>query len=212
MPPADHPDRARLLLAVQQHDPQTALHMSRVSQYAGLIATGLGLGAARVEEVAHVCALHDIGKLGVPAAMLNKRDELTPAELHVMGRHVRHGHGLLRNARFELAPLCAQVALHHHEKFDGHGYPDGLRGDGIPLYARIAAIADVFDALTSRRPYRDPLGCDFALEYVRRQGGLHFDPDCVEAFIAEEPRILEVRREGRASSDALASASEEIEQ
>jgi HD-GYP domain-containing protein (c-di-GMP phosphodiesterase class II) len=208
----DHPDRARLMLAVRQHDPETASHMNRVSRYARLIATGLGLGTARAEEAASVCALHDVGKLGVPPEVLNKRDQLTPGELLVMSRHVRHGHGLLRNAAFRLAPLCAQVALHHHEKFDGNGYPDGLCGAQIPLYARIAAIADVFDALTSRRPYRGALGCDFALEYVRRQGGLHFDPDCVAAFIAEEQRILEVRREGRASDEADSPASEKVEQ
>src|SRR5262245_18044067 len=93
-----------------------------------------------------------------------------------------------------LGRTAAAVALHHHEKFDGSGYPFGLRGTAIPLYARIAAVADVFDALTSRRPQRCPLGFDFALEYVRRQGGLHFDPECVVAFVAEERRILEIRR------------------
>jgi putative two-component system response regulator len=111
-----------------------------------------------------------------------------------MRLHVHYGQAMLLDAGSALGRIAAAVALHHHEKFDGSGYPFALRGSAIPLYARIAAVADVFDALTSRRPQRCALGFDFALEYVRRQGGMHFDPECVAAFVAEERRILEIRR------------------
>jgi response regulator RpfG family c-di-GMP phosphodiesterase len=188
------PDVARLQREMMRHDPLSASHMQRVSQYAGLIASGLGMEPRAVEHVIAACSLHDIGKLSIPQRLLGKRRALSPAEQAGMREHVRFGYALLLDAGFPLAGAAAKVALHHHEKFDGSGYPDGLAGQDIPLEARIASLADVFDALTSRRPQRCALGIDFALEYIRRQGGLHFDPDCVAAFLAEEPRLPDVRR------------------
>ena len=188
------PHCARLQRKAELRDPVTASHMRRVSQYAGLIAAGLNLGAAAVEEAVMACALHDVGKLSVPPRLLLKEAELTPVELRVMRLHVHYGQAMLLDIGSPLGRTAAAVALHHHEKYDGSGYPFGLRGTAIPLYARIAAVADVFDALTSRRPQRCALGFDFALEYVRRQGGLHFDPDCVASFVSEETRIGEIRR------------------
>jgi len=183
----------RLQQEIELHDPATATHMLRVAQYAGLIAAGLGLEDEAVEQAVAACTLHDVGKLLVSRTILRKRGELSAGETALARMHARHGHALLMRSGFPLARVAAEVALRHHEKFDGSGYPDGLRGAAIPLLARIAAVADVFDALTSRRPQRCALGFDFALEYVRRQGGLHFDPDCVDAFIARERQILEVR-------------------
>jgi len=187
-------DGARLLREIEMHDPASATHMLRVAQYAGLIARGLRLGPQAVEECVTVCALHDVGKLLVSGRILRKVGELAPDEMLLARLHVQRGHALLMKSRFPLAAVAAEVALRHHERFDGSGYPDGLRGAAIPLYARIAAVADVFDALTSSRPRRDALGFDLALEYVCRQGGLHFDPDCVDAFAAKEREILDVRR------------------
>ena len=199
------PHCARLQRKAELRDPATASHMRRVSQYAGLIAAGLGLGAAAVEEAVAACALHDIGKLNVPHRLLQKEAPLSAEELRVMRLHVHYGQAMLLDTGSPLGRTAAAIALHHHEKFDGSGYPFGLRGASIPLYARLAAVADVFDALTSRRPQRCALGFDFALEYVRRQGGLHFDPDCVAAFVTEERRILEIRRR-------FPDGSEEVEE
>jgi response regulator RpfG family c-di-GMP phosphodiesterase len=176
--------------------------MLRMSQYARLIARGLGLSYEQQEIVLAAASLHDIGKIGVPDAILRKRGPLDELEQVVARRHVRHGHAILRHGTSPLVLSAAAIALRHHERFDGSGYPDGLSGTAIPLFARIAAVADVFDALTSHRPHRPAIDAGRALEYVVSQRGLHFDPDCVDAFIAEERRIRDIRVRYRDATDA----------
>lgn len=192
---------AHLRQAAEIRDPDSASHMLRMSQYARIIARGLGLSYEQQEIVLAAASLHDIGKVGVPDAILRKRGPLDEFEQVVARRHVRHGHAILRHGTSPLVLSAAAIALRHHEKFDGTGYPDGLSGTAIPLYARVAAVADVFDALTSHRPHRAAIDPDRALEYVLSQRGLHFDPDCVDAFVVEERRIRDIRIRYRDAAD-----------
>lgn len=198
---------AHLRQAAEIRDPSIANHMLRMSQYARLIATRMGLTHNEQETVLAATGVHDIGKLGIPDAILKKRTLLTPSEQAIAQRHVHHGFAILHHGDSPLVRSAAEIALRHHEKFDGSGYPDGLRGAAIPLYARIAAVADVFDALTSHRPQRVAFDLDSALEYIRRQRGLHFDPDCVDAFAEEESRICAIRVRFRDPSDVLLTGS-----
>jgi response regulator RpfG family c-di-GMP phosphodiesterase len=184
---------AHLRQAAEIHNPDSASHMLRMAQYARLIASGLGLSYEQQETVLCAASLHDIGKIGIPDSIASKRGPLDEFELLVARRHVLHGHAILRHGTSPLVVSAAEIALRHHEKFDGSGYPDGLAGEAIPLYARIATVADVFDALTSHRPHRAAIGQDQALEYVRAQRGTHFDPQCVDAFLRGEHRIHDIR-------------------
>lgn len=193
---------AHLRQAAEIRDPDSASHMLRMSQYARLIARGLGLTYEQQEIVLAAASLHDIGKIGVPDAILHKRGPLDELEQVVARRHVRHGHAILRHGTSPLVHSAATIALRHHERFDGSGYPDGLAGEAIPLFARIASVADVFDALTSHRPHRPAIDADQALEYIVSQRGLHFDPVCVDAFMAEERRIRDIRARYRDVTDA----------
>ena len=199
---------AHLRQAAEARDPGVASHMLRISQYTRLIATGMGLGHSEQETVLAATVLHDIGELGVPDAILEKSDSLTPEEFLVVRGHVHHGFAILRHGTSALVRTAAQVALRHHEKFDGSGYPDGLRGSTIPLYARIAAVADVFDALTSHRPHRVAFELDCGLDYLRSQRGRHFDPDCVDAFLAGEARIRGIRSRYRDGFDERLTEAE----
>jgi putative nucleotidyltransferase with HDIG domain len=184
---------AHLRQAAEIRDPSTGSHMLRMSQYARLLARSLGLSYEQQEIVLTVAFLHDIGKLGTPDSILRKGGPLNEAEQAVARRHVHHGHAILRHGSSPLVRAAADIALRHHERFDGTGYPDGLSGLRIPLYARIATVADVYDALTSHRPHRAATDHDSALGYLISQRGMHFDPECVDAFVAEENRIRAIR-------------------
>jgi len=184
---------AHLRQAAEVHDPSSASHMMRMSQYSGLIARGLGLDCETQEIILCAASLHDIGKLGIPDAILRKRGPLTASEHAASRRHVFHGHSILLHSASPAVRTAAEIALHHHERFNGTGYPDGLAGAQIPLHARIAAVADVFDALTSHRPYRTAISHEDALELILCQSGVQFDPDCVAAFVTEERRVLDIR-------------------
>jgi putative nucleotidyltransferase with HDIG domain len=180
-----------LAAAIDLRDSQTAGHSQRVCQYSLEIARVMGLSREQLMVVARGGYLHDIGKLGIPDAILLKPGSLTPEEWKVMQQHVQIGFDLLRGIPF-LAD-AAEIILAHHERFDGSGYPRGLRGDEIPLGARIFAIADTLDAVTSDRPYRRASPFAEGLATVRRESGRQFAPDIVTIFlnIPEEtwPRI-----------------------
>lgn len=193
---------AHLRQAAEVRDPASASHMLRMAQYARLIARGLGLAYEDQETVLAAAALHDIGKLGIPDAILRKRGPLEPFEAAIARRHVLHGHAILRHGTSPLVRAAAEIALRHHENVDGTGYPDGLRGNDIPLFARIAAVADVFDALTSDRPHRGAIAPETAFEYVITRSGVHFDPECVEAFVTEERRVCDIRERYRDSTES----------
>ncbi|MCW2990681.1 MAG: Response regulator [Solirubrobacterales bacterium] len=174
----------KLARAVEFRDASTGGHIDRMAAYARILAERLGLPDAECELIFRAGPLHDVGKIGVPDAILLKPGPLTDAERAVMERHAQAGHDLLRDSHSELLQLGAVIALHHHERWDGAGYPNRLRAEEIPLAARIVAVADVFDALTTDRVYRPAMPFEDAVAIVRNGRGSHFDPLVVDAFLA----------------------------
>jgi putative two-component system response regulator len=183
----------RLSRAAEYRDPETGAHLLRMSNYARLIATQLGLSEAEQDLLLQAAPMHDVGKVGISDQILLKPGRLTPAEFEVMKQHAVIGYEILRDSASPLLQCAATVALTHHEKFDGSGYPKGLSGAAIPLWGRIVAVADVFDALTSARPYKKPWTLDDAANFLRKGAGSHFDPACVEAFLLAWPEVLAIR-------------------
>ena len=183
-----------LVKAAGYRDYETGAHISRVGHYAYLIAQGLHLSVQDQALMLDAAAMHDIGKVGIPDHILLKPGRLDEEEMHIMRQHPRLGHELLKGSSSRLLQAGATIALGHHEKFDGSGYPQGLSGQDIPLFGRIVAVADVFDALTSERPYKKPWALEDAATYLRDQRGLHFDPQCVDVFLAAWPQVLGIRQ------------------
>jgi len=183
----------RLSRAAEYRDPETGSHLLRMSNYTRLIAERLGLPVAEQELLLEASPMHDIGKVGTADHILLKPGRLTPEEFEVMKQHAVIGYQILRDSLSPLLQCAAVLALAHHEKFDGSGYPGGLAGEAIPLYGRIVAVADVFDALTSERPYKKAWALDDAVDFLKSNAGSHFDPACVEAFLAAWPQVLEIR-------------------
>jgi HAMP domain-containing protein len=170
-----------LAAAVEARDPYTRGHIDRVARYALAIAGELGLETARLPEVEMGAVLHDIGKIGIPDAILRKPGGLAKDEIEAMQAHPRKGVEIIADSKF-LAPITAAI-LHHHERFDGSGYPEGLQGERIPMIARILSVADTFDAMTTDRPYRPGLSREEAIAEIRREVGTQFDPRVVDAFL-----------------------------
>lgn len=175
----------RLAKAGEYRDEDTGNHILRISRYSKLIAHRLGLSHERCDLIAQSAPMHDIGKIGIPDAILLKPGRLTPEEYKIMQRHTLVGYEILKDSLSKYIQIGAVIALNHHEKFSGEGYPHGLKGDSIPLEARIVAIADVFDALVTDRPYKKSWPMEKAIEYISEERGKHFDPDCAEAFLSE---------------------------
>jgi len=187
----------RLARAGEFRDEETGYHLIRMSRYSRLIATAIGLEHDDAETVELAAPLHDIGKIGIPDHILLKADKLDSAEWEVMRRHPVIGHEILKGSASKYVRMGALIALGHHEKYDGSGYPNGLVGDHIPLCARIVAVADVYDALTSVRPYKNAWSSEQAFNYVTSQAGRHFDPHMVEAFSGMKKQVLQVQHEWR---------------
>jgi PAS domain S-box-containing protein len=181
----------RLALAAEFRDDETQAHNERVSRTAGLIAAELGLERRLVKLIGEAALLHDVGKVGVSDAILFKPGPLTPAELDHVHRHAETGASILSGSHSEVLRIAEEIARSHHEWWDGTGYPDGLSGTAIPLSARIAAIADVYDALTNTRPYKRPWPAADALAEILSLAGRQFDPDAVRAFARVHPRELD---------------------
>lgn len=179
----------RLAAAVEFKDHDTRAHLWRMSQYSAFIAEQLGFGKDFVEAIRMAAPMHDIGKIGVPDAILNKPGKLNPEEWEEMKKHPIYGAEILKDSDNEVMQMSASVALHHHEKWDGSGYPKGLKGEAIPVEARIASLADVFDALTSKRVYKPSFGLDETLDMIKCDSGKHFDPKVVDAFFRALPKI-----------------------
>ena len=183
----------RISRAAEFRDPETGAHIQRMAHYSQVIAVGLDLSSAQQQLVLEAAPMHDVGKIGIPDYILLKPGKLTPEEFEVMKGHSKIGHELLKDSRSEIMKAGAEVAISHHEKYDGTGYPYGLKGNQIPLFGRIVAVADVFDALTSERPYKKAWDLDKAVAFLREGSGAHFDPACVEAFLAAWSDVLSVR-------------------
>ncbi|RKT58239.1 putative two-component system response regulator [Azonexus fungiphilus] len=193
----------RISRAAEFRDPETGAHIQRMAHYSEIIARGLDLAPATSRLILQAAPMHDVGKIGIRDHILLKPGRLTPEEFAVMKRHAEFGYELLKDSGSEIMQAGAEIALTHHEKYDGSGYPRGLRGNAIPLFGRIVAVADVFDALTSERPYKKAWPLDEALRFLEQGRGRHFDPLCVEAFLAGWEEVLEVRH--RFQDEAVAT-------
>jgi two-component system, response regulator RpfG len=183
---------SRLARAIEYRDTGTSAYLERMAHIAGLIAEQLGMFEDEVRMIEMAAPLHDMGKIAIPDAVLMKPGPLTEHEIAVMRRHPRIGHELLSGSQNRFIQAGAVIALRHHERYDGSGYPDGLIGEDIPLEARIVAVADVFDALLSPRPYKPAWDFDAALDYLREQSGRLFDPRCVEALLRSRGRLADI--------------------
>lgn len=181
--------------ATEFRDTESGSHIVRMAHYCKTIADAAGLSGADAEEILAAAPMHDVGKVAVPDSILLKPGKLTPEEFELMKRHTTVGYHILRHSPAQLLQTAALIALTHHEKYDGSGYPNGLRGDDIPCAGRICAISDVFDALTSNRPYKRAWGVDESVAEIHRLSGEHFDPRLVSAFDAALPQILKHKEE-----------------
>ena len=182
----------RLALAVEYRDNDTGEHTLRVAKYSQIIAEQLGLPPRFCRDIYLAAPLHDVGKVGIPDHILLKPDRLTDSEMSIVRTHARIGERILADSECDLIRLAATIALAHHERWDGGGYPNGLRAAEIPIAARVVAVADVFDALTTRRPYKEPMPLMDARDYLVANRARHFDPDCVDAFLSRWDEVATI--------------------
>jgi two-component system response regulator RpfG len=185
----------RLARAGEFRDEETGYHLIRMARYSRLIANAIGMEREEAETIELAAPLHDIGKIGIPDGILLKPARLDEGEWGTMQRHPVIGHEILKGSASKYVRMGALIALGHHERYDGKGYPSGLEGDHVPLCARIVAVADVYDALTSARPYKKAWKAADAFDYLRAQRGKHFDPRLVDAFVGVRESVLEVQRD-----------------
>ena len=183
----------RLSRAAEYRDWESSAHVMRVAHFCRIIARRRGMSEWEQERLFLAAPMHDVGKIGIPDRILLKPGRFTPDELTIMRQHTVIGHRILSDSSSELLQYAAIMAKTHHERVDGTGYPDGLKGERIPLGSRILAVADVFDAMTSRRPYQEPSTVDQAMTYVKAGAGTQFEPESVDAFLVGLPQILETR-------------------
>jgi HD-GYP domain-containing protein (c-di-GMP phosphodiesterase class II) len=173
----------RLSMAVEFRDEDTGAHIERIGRFSTLLAEQIGLDQELCERMSHAAPLHDVGKVAIPDAILLKPGKLTAEERAIVETHAEEGHRLLKGSSSAILDMAATIALSHHEKWDGSGYPRGVTGEAIPIEGRIVAIADVFDALTSDRVYRKAFPVEQALRMMREERGKHFDPVLLDAFM-----------------------------
>lgn len=173
----------RLARAAEYRDPETGAHLQRMAQYSALIARELDCPPLYCQRMLEAAPMHDIGKLGTPDHILLKPGRLSEEEMTIMRQHAAHGAHILAGSASPLMQLGEEIARSHHERFDGAGYPQGLAGGAIPLSARIVAVADVFDALSSPRPYKRAWSMEEARAFIEQHSGSHFCPECVQAFL-----------------------------
>jgi len=196
----------RLALAVEYRDNDTGEHTLRVARYSRIIAEQLGLPARLCRDIYLAAPLHDVGKVAIPDKILLKPGRLTDDEMAVIRTHAMIGERILADSSCELIQLGAQIAAGHHERWDGAGYPNGLKADEIPVAARVVAVADVFDALTTRRPYKEPMPLDAARAYLVENQGRQFDPACVDAFLSRWNEVMAIAT-GRAAPSLQTSGT-----
>jgi putative two-component system response regulator len=179
----------RLGLAAEYKDNETGLHVIRMSHFSRILGLAAGMTELEADDLLHAAPMHDVGKIGIPDSILQKPGPLDPEEWKIMQSHSVIGAEIIGEHPGGMLALARNIALTHHEKWDGSGYPKGLAGEQIPLEGRITAIADVFDALTSVRPYKKAWSEEEALDFLVSQKGKHFDPALVDLFIAQMPAI-----------------------
>lgn len=184
----------RLGMAAEYRDEETGNHVLRMSHICALLAKEIGWDDAQCDLILNASPMHDIGKIGIPDAILLKPGKFEPHEWEIMKTHATIGGKLLEGDDSDLLYMAREIALTHHEKWDGSGYPNGLSGESIPIVGRIAALADVFDALTSERPYKHAWTIEAAVELIKENSGKHFDPVLVDVFLRELPRIEAIKK------------------
>ncbi len=194
----------RLSRAAEYKNKETGDHIKRVSHYAQAIASQIGLNQTTVEAILYATPMHDIGKIGIPDVILLKPGKHDEAEWKIMKQHTTIGARIMEGSDYGFLKLAAVIALTHHERWDGSGYPYGLKGKKIPLAGRIAALADFFDAMTSDRPYRSkPYSIEHTFEKIKESSGSHFDPEVVNSFIKVSSKIWEIKQKFRDDQDAV---------
>ncbi|MDF3820453.1 response regulator [Leptospira sp. 96542] len=185
----------RLGMASEYKDNETGMHVIRMSHYSQTLALAFGYSNEAADEILNAAPMHDVGKIGIPDQIIQKPGKLTPDEWEIMKQHPQIGAEIIGDHNSSLLKLAKSIAITHHEKFDGTGYPFQLKGENIPLEGRIIAIADVFDALTTVRPYKKAWEVETAVDFLKKESGTHFDPILVEKFINVLPKILEIKNQ-----------------
>lgn len=193
----------RLSRAAEYKDEETASHIRRVSHYAAALAEKIGLKSGEIERILYASPMHDIGKIGIPEKILLKKGKLTPSEWEIMKKHTTIGAEILKGSDGGFIREAEIIALTHHERWNGTGYPRGLRGEEIPVSGRITAIVDVFDALTVERPYRAPISEEKAFEYIQTNTGILFDRGMANAFLTLRDQISALRETYKPGDDSL---------
>jgi len=186
----------RLSTAVEYRDTDTGAHIWRMSHYAHVIAREMKLPSDTVDNILYASPMHDVGKIATPDHILLKPGKLTKEEWSIMEKHTFIGERIVSGSEQPLLAMAGEIAGGHHERWDGNGYPRGLAGADIPLVARITTVADVFDALTTNRAYKDAWSSDAAFEYVKKQSSLHFDPACANTFLENRDEISDIQQTG----------------
>jgi len=183
----------RLGRAAEFKDNETGLHVIRMSHYSRIIAAAMDFDEDWVDLIFHAAPMHDVGKIGIPESILCKPGALDAEEWAAMQQHPSIGAEIIGDHEDKLLQTAKEIAITHHEKWDGSGYPNGLKGADIPLSGRIIAVADVFDALTTKRPYKEAWPVEKALDLIKESAGSHFDPHIVDVFLESVPKVLEIK-------------------
>jgi len=190
-----------LVLAAEYKDQETGNHIVRMSKYSTLLAEKLGLPEEVVQNIKYATPMHDVGKIGIPDNILTKPGKLTDEEFEIMTQHTIIGAKILAGSKAKILKVARQIALTHHEKWNGKGYPHGLSGKKIPIVGRIVGLADVFDALTSKRPYKEPYPIEAAVEIIKLARGQHFDPVIVDVFLKNIKEMTRIKKEVDSQED-----------
>lgn len=185
----------RLALVAEYKDETTGMHIARISHYSAFLAERMGLPKKAVQNLLYASPMHDVGKVAIPDSVLLKPAKLTTDEFEIIKAHTIIGAKILADSRSEILNVAQRIALSHHEKWNGTGYPQGLSGEQIPLFSRIVALVDVFNALISRRPYKGPYPLEVACEMIKKERGEHFDPELVDLFLKHINEILKLKTE-----------------
>jgi len=185
----------RLVIAAEYKDKDTGAHIVRIGGYSRFIATKSGLPEKDVQNILYAAPMHDIGKIGIPDSILLKPGKLTKEEFEIMKTHTIIGASILKGSKAEVLKFAEQIAISHHEKWNGKGYPKGLKGEEIPITGRIVGLVDVFDALSSKRPYKDPYPIERVCDIIRKERGEQFDPGLVDILLNNINTILKIKTE-----------------
>ena len=184
----------RLVMASELKDEGTGDHIIRIGKYSSLISKKLHQSDLFIEAIGYASPMHDVGKIGIPDRILLKPGKLTKEEFDIMKTHSLIGAKLLSQSKSRILQMASEIAMNHHEKFNGNGYPNGISGKDIPISGRIVAIADTFDALTSHRPYKDAYPREIVYDIIKKEKGEHFDPEITELFLENFDEFMEIRQ------------------